>query len=66
MEDIQDKKMIIRIGRSTLSFTIPDPTDKEHPFNYEPYVVKGGISMAANLREALKTARLTSVAVRRV
>ena len=66
MEEIQDKKMIIRIGRNTLSFTVPDPTDKEHPFNHEPYVVKGGISMAANLREALKTARLAAEQVRRV
>ena len=66
MEEIQNKKLIMRIGRSSLSFTIPDPADKERPLRFEPYVVKGGISMAANLREALKTATLPSADFRRV
>ena len=66
MEEIQNRKLIMRIGRNTLSFTLPDPADKERPLRYEPYVVKGGISMAANLREALKTATLPSVDVKRV
>ena len=56
----------MRIGRNTLSFTLPDPADKEQPIHYEPYVVKGGISMAANLREAFKTATLPSADVKRV
>ena len=56
----------MRIGRHTLSFTLPDPADKEQPLRFEPYVVKGGISMAANLREALKTATLPSGNVKRV
>lgn len=56
----------MRIGRNTLSFALPDPTDKDRPLRYEPYVVKGGISMAANLREALKSATLPSERVRRV
>ena len=66
MEEIQNRKLIIRIGRNTLSFTLPDPADKEQPLRHEPYVVKGGISMAANLREALKTATLPSENVKRV
>ena len=66
MQEIQDKKMIIRIGRNTLSFTMLDSTDTEHPFSYEPYVVKGGISMAANLREAFKTASLAALPLRKV
>ena len=66
MEEIQNRKLIMRIGRNTLSFTLPDPADKEQPIHYEPYVVKGGISMAANLREALKTATLPSADVKRV
>ena len=66
MQEIQNKKMIIRIGRNTLSFTMLDPTDKRNPVSYEPYVVKGGISMAANLREAFKTATLTAIPSRRV
>ena len=66
MEEIQNRKLIMRIGRNTLSFTLPDPVDKEQPLRHEPYVVKGGISMAANLREALKTATLPSGNVKRV
>ena len=66
MEEIQNRKLIMRIGRNTLSFTLPDPADKEQPLRHEPYVVKGGISMAANLREALKTATLPSENVKRV
>ena len=54
MEELQKRKMIIRIGRNTLSFTVPDPTNKERPFIHEPFIVKAGISMAANMREALK------------
>ena len=66
MEEIQNRKLIMRSGRNTLSFTLPDPADKEQPLRFEPYVVKGGISMAANLREALKTATLPSGNVKRV
>ena len=66
MEEIYQRKLIIRIGKNTLSFTMPNPADKERPFIYEPYIVKGGISIAANLREAFKTADLTAIDTRRV
>ncbi len=59
------RKMTIRIGKKTLSFTLLDATSKERPVIYEPYIVKGGVSMAANLREAFKTADLMSVDTRR-
>jgi hypothetical protein len=49
------RKTIIRIGRNTLSFTTLDATSSEQPLVYRPYVVRGGISMSANLREAFKT-----------
>ena len=49
------KKTIIRIGRNTLSFTTLDATNAEHPVTFRPYVVRGGISMSANLREAFRT-----------
>ncbi|MBR1409817.1 MAG: DUF3822 family protein [Prevotella sp.] len=49
------KKTIIRIGSNTLSFTTLDAASAEHPIKYQPYVVRGGISMSANLREAFKT-----------
>ena len=57
--------MIIRIGRNTLSFTMPNLSDNERPYIHEPYTVKGGISMAANLREAFKTADLMAIDTRR-
>lgn len=49
------KKTIIRIGRNTLSFTLLDAPGTEQSIQYRPYVVRGGISMSANLREAFKT-----------
>lgn len=53
MQEAIKQKMTIRLGKGTLSFTKQDPADRERPVSYEPYTVKGGISMAANLREAL-------------
>lgn len=44
--------MTIRVGHSTLSFAKPND---EGNVLFEPYVVKSGISIAANLREAFKT-----------
>ena len=49
------KQLTIRVGNNTLSFMITDKADPEQPALVEPYVVKSGISMAANLREAFKT-----------
>ena len=48
----------IRIGQKTLSFAVAEPTNLQQPITYTPYVVKSGISMAANLREAFKTTDL--------
>ena len=51
--------LVIRVSRNTLSFSTVAPANgDENPIKYEPYVVKGGISMAANLREAFKEAEL--------
>ena len=50
------QRLTIRIGRGTLSFS--QPTDDGTDVMFEPYVVKSGISMAANLREAFKTSEL--------
>ena len=52
---MNSKQLTIRVGNNTLSFTITDPANAEQPVQHEPYVVKSGISMAANLREAFKT-----------
>ncbi|MBP3252844.1 MAG: DUF3822 family protein [Prevotella sp.] len=47
-------RLTIRVGRQTLAFAQTDGAD-ETAVTYEPFVVKSGVSMAANLREAFKT-----------
>ncbi len=46
--------LTIRVSKNALSFTTLDTTSLDEPIVYEPYTVKSGISMAANLREAFK------------
>jgi hypothetical protein len=46
--------LTIRVSKNTLSFTTLDTTNLDEPIVYEPYTIKSGISMAANLREAFK------------
>jgi hypothetical protein len=58
------KQLTIRMGRNTLSFVTA--TDGGEDIVYEPYVVKSGVSMAANLREAFKTSDLLLQAPPRV
>ncbi len=58
------QRLTIRIGRNTLSFVMP--LEGEQNIVYEPFVVKSGISMAANLREAFKQADLLLQAPPRV
>ena len=60
------KKTIIRLGRNTLSFTTLDAASAEHPITYRPYIVRGGISMSANLREAFKTGDYVSADANKV
>ena len=50
-------RLVIRIGRDSLSFAVVE-NSSEQQLAFEPYVVRGGISMAANLREAFATSRL--------
>ena len=50
------QRLTIRIGRGTLSFA--KLADDGLQVLFEPYVVKSGISMAANLREAFKVSDL--------
>ena len=53
---MNNQKIIIRIGRNTLSFATHDTTTGDAPsVVYEPYIVKAGIAMAVNLRQALKS-----------
>ena len=65
MEVTSQQKIIIRIGKGSLSFTMQNATDRERPIIFQPYIVKGGISMAANLREALKQQELVTDSVHR-
>lgn len=56
------RQLLIRVGNGTLSFsTVEDTADGQGRVVYEPYTVKSGISMSANLREAFKTASLPAV-----
>lgn len=48
----QNTRITIRVGRGTLSFSMPNA---DGGIDFVPYVVKSGVSMAANLREAFKT-----------
>ena len=58
------QRLTIRIGRNTLSFVMP--LEEQQNIIYEPFVVKSGISMAANLREAFRQADLLLQAPPRV
>ena len=50
-------RLTLRLTSGGLSFSVVDPTTEEQ-INYEPYIMKSGISQAANLRAALSTAVL--------
>ena len=54
--------MTIRVGRGTLSFALSGTLGA---VDFEPYVVKSGVSTAANLREAFKNSRLLCMDVPR-
>ena len=53
----QQARLTIRVSNNTLSFSVID-RETEHQVIYEPYTVKSGVSMAANLRQAFKESDL--------
>jgi len=55
--------MTIRAGRTTLSASVPEA---DGGVRFEPYVMRSGVSVAANLREALKTMDIFVNAPKRV
>ena len=61
----QKERIIIRIGQRHLSFATISKGEDENMITYEPYVIKSGISIAANLREALKSAELFKTGIKR-
>ena len=65
MDFVNPVKRVIRIGQRHLSFSTLDPTQVESPITYEPYVMKSGISLPANLREALSKADLAAMGFRK-
>lgn len=50
-------RLMIRVGYKSLSFSVVDGSCEEG-VRYEPYTVKSGISMAANLRQAFLDSEL--------
>lgn len=50
-------RLTIRVSNNALSFSVVD-REAEHQVVYEPYTVKSGVSMAANLRQAFKESTL--------
>lgn len=50
---VKKPRLTIRVGRGTLSFSAIN-AENSSGIVYEPYTVRSGISMAANLREAFK------------
>jgi hypothetical protein len=61
---MNNKTLTIRVGKNTLTFSMIDTANHQQPIVYEPYVVKSGVSMAANLREAFKTSDLLAERLR--
>lgn len=53
-----NQRLTMRFSRNSLSFSTAYISNGEQQVRFEPYTVKSGVSMAANLREALKTAEL--------
>lgn len=59
------QRLTIRVSRGSLSFSAVNVTGSGNNVDFEPYTVKSGMSMAANLREAFKTASLPGMNFRR-
>ena len=57
------RRLIIRIASGSLAFST---TDENNKIVYESYPLKSSISMAANLREALRTTPMLSTSYQRV
>ena len=61
----QPMRLIIRIGRNSLSFATVNSEDEGH-ITYEPYFLNSGISMAANMREAFRAEAVLKASYARV
>lgn len=59
-------RLVMRISQHSLHFAQQHADDAGTPLNFQPYNVKGAMSMAANLREAFKTVELFETKYRKV
>ncbi len=59
------RRLTIRVSRHSLSFSAVNVAPEGNSVAFEPYTVRSGISMAANLREAFKTAQLPALDFKR-
>lgn len=59
------RRLTIRVSRHSLSFSALKAEAEGGGVTFEPYTVRSGISMAANLREAFKTAALPAADFKR-
>ena len=57
-------RITIRVSKGSLAFAMAD-SRTEAKVAFEPYTAKSGVSMAANLRDAFKTANLLQVPTHR-
>ncbi len=60
------QRLVIRVGRGSLAFAAVRMENGEAKVMYEPYTVRSGVSLAANLREAFKEDGLPSAGYRKV
>ena len=63
--NILNNRLTIRISQSFMSFSVINPASAVG-IEYEPYAVKNGISIAANLREAFNESHLLSMGFSKV
>lgn len=61
----QRQRLVIRATQSSMAFAVSD-AEAEHKALFEPYAMRAGISVAANLREAFGQSRLLNRGYRRV
>ncbi|MCI7045916.1 MAG: DUF3822 family protein, partial [Prevotella sp.] len=60
MNEPTPHRLVIKISKGSLTFAFTATDGGAMPIKYERYAVKSGISMAANIREAVKAPFLTS------
>ncbi len=56
----RSNRVTLRVSRHSMSFSVAD-TASEYGIRYEPYTVKSGMSVAANLREAFTKSELLGI-----